>query len=59
MPMQVTLRYAEVNVCFIHRMRELEEEGHVETEQLPSLIKLRYLISNIYIRKNCNLVSTS
>ena len=46
-----TKRHAEVNVFFIHRMRELEVEGHVKTEQLPYLIKLLYLISNIYFRK--------
>jgi hypothetical protein len=51
MTMQVTLRYAEVNVFFIYRMRGLEEEGHVKTEQLPYLIKLLYLISNIYFSK--------
>ncbi|MFT6167713.1 MAG: hypothetical protein ACJASF_002413 [Vicingaceae bacterium] len=43
--------YAEINVFFIDRLREIEQLGETKTSQLPAHIKLIYLIANIYFRK--------
>ena len=43
--------YADINVFFIDRLRELEQVDKNELTQLPAHIELIYLIANIYFRK--------
>ena len=46
-----TKNYSEVNTYFIDKLRELENKGESSADQLPSHIKLLYLIANIFFRK--------
>lgn len=46
-----TKNYAEVNTYFIQKLRTLEKQEISSLDQLPSHIKLLFLIANIYFRK--------